>query len=92
MKIRLYMDEDSMDQAVVRALRARAVDVTTAWDEDMPPSIELGGTVLNAAVAFRDRLPIPVEAGSEKSQEILLVGEIWRTRLSEEENGVMKSG
>ena len=35
MKIRLYMDEDSMDQAVVRALRARAVDVTTAWDEDM---------------------------------------------------------
>lgn len=33
--IRLYMDEDSMDQALVRALRARGVDVTTALDEAM---------------------------------------------------------
>lgn len=32
MKIRLYLDEDSMDRALVRALRARAVDVTTALD------------------------------------------------------------
>ena len=34
--LRLYMDEDSMDQALVRALRARAVDVRaeflSAWD------------------------------------------------------------
>jgi len=35
MEIRLYMDEDSMDQALVRALRARGVDVTTAFDEEM---------------------------------------------------------
>lgn len=33
--IRLYMDEDSMDQALVRALQARSVDVTTALDEGM---------------------------------------------------------
>jgi len=35
MDIRLYMDEDSMDQALVRALRARGVDVTTALDAGM---------------------------------------------------------
>ncbi len=35
MKIRLYLDEDSMDRALVRALRARGVDVTTALEADM---------------------------------------------------------
>jgi uncharacterized protein DUF5615 len=29
-RIRLYLDEDSMDRALVRALRAREVDVITA--------------------------------------------------------------
>ena len=33
--LRLYMDEDSMDHDLVRALRARGVDVTTALDEGM---------------------------------------------------------
>lgn len=33
--IRLYMDEDSMSRSLVRALRARGVDVTTALDEGM---------------------------------------------------------
>ncbi len=33
--IRLYMDEDSMDRALVRALRARGVDITTALEEGM---------------------------------------------------------
>jgi len=35
MVIRLYMDEDSMDRALLRALRARGVDVTTAIEERM---------------------------------------------------------
>ena len=35
MKIRLYVDEDSMSRALVRALQARGVDVTTALAEDM---------------------------------------------------------
>ena len=35
MRIRLYMDEDSMDRGLLRALRARGVDVTTALDEGM---------------------------------------------------------
>ncbi|MBX3054895.1 MAG: DUF5615 family PIN-like protein [Anaerolineae bacterium] len=35
MTIRLYIDEDSMSRALVRALRARGVDVTTALDEEM---------------------------------------------------------
>jgi predicted nuclease of predicted toxin-antitoxin system len=35
MSIRLYIDEDSMDRAFVRALRARGVDVTTALEEGM---------------------------------------------------------
>ncbi len=35
MKIRLYMDEDSMDRDLVRALEARGVDVTTALIEKM---------------------------------------------------------
>ena len=30
--IRLFIDEDSMDQRFVRALRARGVDVTTAGE------------------------------------------------------------
>ena len=35
MKPRLYIDEDSMSRALVRALRARNVDVTTASEENM---------------------------------------------------------
>ena len=35
MKIRLYMDEDSMCEALVKALRTRGVDVVTASDERM---------------------------------------------------------
>jgi hypothetical protein len=35
MTIRLYFDEDSMRQALVQALRARAVDVVTALDVGM---------------------------------------------------------
>jgi hypothetical protein len=35
MRIKLYLDEDSMDKALVAALRARGVDVTTALEEDM---------------------------------------------------------
>ena len=35
MTIRLYMDEDAMDQALVQALRARGVVVITALDAGM---------------------------------------------------------
>jgi hypothetical protein len=35
MRIRLYIDEDSMDRSLVHALRARGVDVVTALDERM---------------------------------------------------------
>jgi predicted nuclease of predicted toxin-antitoxin system len=35
MKIKLYLDEDSMDRDLVRALEARGVDVTTALIEKM---------------------------------------------------------
>lgn len=35
MNIALYMDEDSMDQRLVRALRARGVDVQTALEAEM---------------------------------------------------------
>jgi len=35
MTIRLYMDEDTMDQALVQVLRARNVDVITALDAGM---------------------------------------------------------
>lgn len=37
MTIRLYLDEDSMRQALVQALRARGVDVMTALEADMEP-------------------------------------------------------
>jgi len=33
--IRLYMDEDSMDEDMVRALRARRLDVLTAFEASM---------------------------------------------------------
>lgn len=35
MTIRLYLDEDSMDKALLQALRARGVDVTTALEAGM---------------------------------------------------------
>jgi uncharacterized protein with PIN domain len=35
MTIRLYFDEDSMDQRLVRALRVRGMDARTALDENM---------------------------------------------------------
>jgi predicted nuclease of predicted toxin-antitoxin system len=35
MTIRLYLDEDSMSRSLVRALRARGVDVVTALDSGM---------------------------------------------------------
>jgi len=35
MTIHLYGDEDAMDQDLVRSLRARGVNVTTALEEDM---------------------------------------------------------
>jgi hypothetical protein len=35
MRIRLYIDEDSMSRALVRALLARNIDVTTALEENM---------------------------------------------------------
>lgn len=34
-QIRLYIDEDSMDQAFLQALRARGVDIRTAYEEGM---------------------------------------------------------
>jgi hypothetical protein len=34
-KIRLYLEEDSMSRALVRGLRARGVDVVTALEEGM---------------------------------------------------------
>lgn len=36
MDIRLYLDEDSMDQRLVRALRARGMDVETALGAKRP--------------------------------------------------------
>ncbi len=35
MHLRLYIDEDSMNHALVRALRARGVDIVTALDAGM---------------------------------------------------------
>jgi hypothetical protein len=35
MKIRLYLDEDSMRLALVEALRARSVEVITALDQGL---------------------------------------------------------
>jgi len=35
MKIALYLDEDSEDQHLIRALRARGVDVVAAWEVGM---------------------------------------------------------
>ena len=35
MQIRLYLDEDAMDNDLVHALRMHGVDVTTALDEGL---------------------------------------------------------
>lgn len=43
MELRLYLDEDSMDQRLVRALRARGLDVETALGAKRPstPGVRL---------------------------------------------------
>jgi len=51
--IRLYLDEDSMRRSLVRALRARGVDVITALDAGM---IERGDPAHLAYAAARDRV------------------------------------
>lgn len=38
MKLRIYVDEDAMDNDVVRALRSRNVDVRTAYEAGMARS------------------------------------------------------
>jgi len=40
MQIRLYLDEDAMDSDLVRALRLRGVDVTTALDAGLISSAD----------------------------------------------------
>lgn len=35
MHVRLYCDEDSMDKALIKALRAQGIDVITALESDM---------------------------------------------------------
>lgn len=35
MKIRIYLDEDSMDGDLIQALRARGIDVESAWAAGM---------------------------------------------------------
>lgn len=40
MQIRLYLDEDAMDSDLVRALRLRGVDVTTALDVGLTNSTD----------------------------------------------------
>jgi len=40
MQIRLYLDEDAMDTDLVRALRLRGVDVTTALDVGLTNSAD----------------------------------------------------
>ena len=48
MQIRHYLDKDAMDSDLVRALRLRSVDVTTAFDAGLtnPTSVKhLGVTI-----------------------------------------------
>ncbi len=55
MRIRLYIDEDSMDRALVRALRARGVDILTALDEDMiaqPDEVHLAFAAAQGCVLY----------------------------------------
>lgn len=55
MTIRVYIDEDSMSRALVRALRARGVDVTTALEEKMieqPDDIHLQYAVDQGRVLY----------------------------------------
>lgn len=42
MQIRLYLDEDAMDSDLVRALRLRGVDLTTALDAGLISSADEG--------------------------------------------------
>ena len=51
MQIRLYLDEDAMDNDLVRALRMRGLDVITALDVGLIGSIDL------------DHLELAIESG-----------------------------
>ena len=66
MQIRLYLDEDAMDSDLVRALRLRGVDVTTALDTGLinstdeekleyATSDQLTGVNISAAILLSKR-------------------------------------
>jgi tryptophan 2,3-dioxygenase len=50
--IRLYLDEDTMDKALVSALRARGLDMLTAHEADM---IEVTAEMEHLAAAYMTR-------------------------------------
>jgi hypothetical protein len=55
MTLRFYIDEDSMSRALVRALRARNIDVTTALEENMieqPDSVHLDFATSHGRVLY----------------------------------------
>jgi hypothetical protein len=55
MSIRLYRDEDSMQRALVDALRSRGMDVTTALDDniiDSPDNLHLDHATDQGRVLF----------------------------------------
>jgi hypothetical protein len=74
----LYMDEDSMDQALVRALRARGADVLTALDAGM--------------IERSDADHLAVATGAGRVLCTLNVGDFWTLHSSYLANGKRHAG
>jgi hypothetical protein len=72
MRARLYFDEDSMDRALVRALRVRNVDVETALDAGM---IERSDDDHLAYAAARGRVLVSFNVGDFYLLHSQLVGQ-----------------
>ena len=56
MKIRLYLDEDAMDGDLIDALRARGVDLETAYEAGMVKHQDHDHIARKTAEEMRDQL------------------------------------
>lgn len=55
MTVRIYVDEDAMDRDLVRALRARGIDVLTALEADMVNPTRASSLFGSSAILWASR-------------------------------------
>lgn len=97
MRLRLYLDEDAMDQALVRALRARGDDVMTAQKAGMIERSDTDQLFDEVAGPFAPDAPAPSFRSWRETHATAPPGsrrivEAWRSRMGHLDRSIGKSG